>query len=64
MICVVSNTLECPEGSLNLQLPPTPSHLSNAVTSKPASAKFLIAVMPDGPAPIIATLLFIIKYAF
>ena len=55
MICVVSNTLECPEGSLNLQLPPTPSHLSNAVTSKPSSAKFLIAVMPDGPAPIIAT---------
>ena len=55
MIWVVSNTLEWPEGSLKRQFPPTPSHLSKAVTSKPSSIKFLIAVMPDGPAPITAT---------
>ena len=30
--------------------------------SKPASAKFFIAVIPDGPAPIIATLFFIINF--
>ena len=55
-MCVVSKTLECPDGSLNLQFPPTPWHLSNAVTSKPRSEKFFIAVIPQGPAPIIATL--------
>jgi hypothetical protein len=40
---------------LNLQFPPTPPHLSKAVTKKPASAKFLMAVIPDGPAPMTAT---------
>jgi len=35
IMCVVSKTLECPEGSLYLQLPPTPEHLSKAITSKP-----------------------------
>jgi hypothetical protein len=45
---------------LNLQFPPTPLHLSKAVTENPASAKFLMAVIPDGPAPMTAT--FFIKF--
>jgi hypothetical protein len=40
---------------LNLQFPPTPLHLSKAVTKKPVSTKFLMAVIPDGPAPMTAT---------
>ena len=55
MIWVVSNTLEWPEGSSYLQLPPTPAHRSKPITSKPFSLRFLTAVIPDGPAPITAT---------
>ena len=44
----VSNTLECPEGSLKRQFPPTPSHLSKHVTLNPFSDIFLTAVIPEG----------------
>ena len=61
-MCVVSNTLECPEASLNRQFPPTSVQRSNPVTSKPRSKKFLIVGKPAGPAPITATVFFVIRF--
>lgn len=52
---VVSNTELCPGDSVNTQFPPTSFPASKMVMRWPSSSRFLAAVMPDGPAPMMQT---------
>jgi hypothetical protein len=55
MFTIVVDSTEVLSSSVYCQSPPTYGFLSNPVTSKPSSARFLTATRPAGPAPMTAT---------